>query len=815
MPPVDSLIQDIKYAFQQILKSPGFALTAVISLALGIAATTSVFSVVYGVLVNPYPYAHSERMVHLVAIGPSGGEDWPNLTGSQLETFRKASVVQSVAAEDDWDLITTGKDVPEDVEATYLTPNYVSHFGVPALIGRGFIASDAPAGQDAQLVTVLSYKFWQRHYGGDPNVLGTKLELSHKTYTIVGVMPERFTWGDGDVYLPLALTNNPVKVFFPMIVLKLGVTHAQANGEFQALLKQFAKDPNWHGPKEFHVRVQGLNDQFMARLGSTLALLFAAVALLLLIGCGNVSILLLARGTARQHELAVRAAIGASRTRIIRQLLTEALTLSIAGAAIGVALSYGIVDLIKAWLPERSFPHEAEISINLPVLAFCVCVALLTGILFGMSPALRFSRPQIAQLIAASGKRLIGGGVHGKRTHDTLVAGQLALTLLLLTAAATAAASFLQLTKTKLGYDPNNVMSVGIPIHENTYKTWEARSAYFTQLRQRIAAMPQVVSAGISSNATPPANGWGQLFEIKGRPLSNKVDLRANMVSPEYFEVLHIPLLQGRIWNETENARGARYAVINETMAKRYWPGGDAVGHEFRMPELKGAPPYNLTVPQIDSWFEIIGVVGDARDDGLRDPEKPQAYIPYTDAMSMYTQVLVRTHVPPLSILHAVRLQIQQIDPDQQTIKEVRDLHQWITTRPEWAQERFVAMLFAGFSIVGLLLAAVGLYSVVSYAVVQRTNEFGIRMAIGAQPADVLRYVLRGTAGSVGSGLAIGVLFSILFNSFAVRWVEGGSRNPAVLALVVVLLAITCLVASLFPARRAARLDPMAALRYE
>ncbi|MBV9294899.1 MAG: ABC transporter permease, partial [Acidobacteriaceae bacterium] len=499
---MDSLFQDIRYALQQLWKSPAFAFTAVISLALGIAATTSVFSVVYGVLMNPYPYAYSKRMVHLIVIDPAGSENWINLTGPQVEIFRQARAVESVAAQNDWDLIITGKDVPEDVEAVYFTPNAMTLLGVPALLGRELISSDAPPGQDPQPVAVLTYKFWQRHFGGDPEVLGKSLELVHKTYTIVGVMPDRFTWGDEpDVYLPLRLTLDPVKNFFPLILLKPGVTHAAANAEFQALLQQFAKDPHWHGPKQFRTQVQGLNEHFVKRLGTTLALLFVAVALLLVIGCGNVSILLLARGTARQHELAIRGAMGANRGRIVRQLLTESIILSLAGALLGIALSYGNVSLMKRWLPEGSFPHEAAITINLPVLCFCVALAVLTGILFGLSPALRFSRPEIAQIIAASGKRLIGN-VRGKRTHNALVAAQLALTLLLLTAAGTAAAGFLELRHTKLGYDPKNVMSVGIPVHENTYGTWQARATYFDQLRQRIAALPEVVSAGISTNAT-------------------------------------------------------------------------------------------------------------------------------------------------------------------------------------------------------------------------------------------------------------------------------------------------------------------------
>jgi predicted permease len=471
-------MQDLGYAFQQLRKNPGFALTAAFSLALGIAATTAVFSVVYAVILDPFPYKHADRMVHLVLEDNAAHERFPGLTGRQVLQLRKCNLVESVAVQDEWNLTTTDEDVPEDVTAIYLTGNSTTHFGVPALLGRGLIDSDAPDGGDPQPVAILGYQFWQRHYRGDNTVVGRKLQLVHKPYTIVGVMPQRFTWGDADVYLPLALMADPKKDFFPMTLLKPGVSHAAANAELQIIFKEFAKETPTRFPKQFHVRVQGLNDMFVKQLGHTLALLFGAVAMLLLIGCSNVSILLLARGTGRQHELAVRAAIGASRVRIVRQLLTESLALSIAGAALGVLLAYRTVALIVSWLPEYSFPHEAAIRINLPVLFFSVGLALATGILFGLSPVLRFSRPAIAQVIQTSTRRLIGG-VNGKRTHSILVAGQIALTMLLLSAAGAAVESFLHLAHASLGYDPHNTMSVGIPAHDNTYMTWERRSQYF------------------------------------------------------------------------------------------------------------------------------------------------------------------------------------------------------------------------------------------------------------------------------------------------------------------------------------------------
>lgn len=809
-----SFLQDIRYAIQQARKNPGFNATAIISLALGIAATTAVFSVIYGVLMNPYPYAHAERMVHLVVKDNSGDDRWIFLTGPQIRQLREARFIDSVAAQDDWDLITTGGDVPENVSAIYFTGNAMMHLGVPALMGRGLIPSDAPEGQDPQPVAVLTYTFWQRHFNGSPDILGRKLELVHKAYTIVGVMPPRFAWGPCDVYLPLKLTSDRNKTYFPLIRLKPGVTHAAANSAFLPILQEFAKDTPAHFPKRFHVQVQGFNDQFVKTLGGTLALLFGGVAVLLVIGCANVSILLLARGTARQHELAVRAAIGASRQRIIRQLLTESIGLALAGTGLGVLLAYKTVGFIVHWLPEYSVPSEAVIQVNLPVLLFSVALALFTGICFGLSPAIQFSRPEVAQIMQASMRRVIGGA-RGKRTHNLLVAGQLALTLLLMTAAGGAIAGFVRLIHLPLGYDPRHAMSVGIPVHENTYGTWEARSQYFEQLRERLASMPDVISAGISTNATPPNNGWNQVFEIFGKPKLEQPKAGINFISPEYLSVLHIPLVRGRVWNETETMHGAHLALINETMARQYWPEGNALGQQIRFPDLKPEPPQMLTVPGSDSWVQVIGVIGDARNDGLRKSIKPAAYLPFTYEMRMWTQVLVRTRPEPLSILHAVRQQIRDVNPDQQTFSDVRDLHHWITMQTEWGEERLITILFGAFSFLALMLAAVGLYSVVAYGVAQRTSEFGIRMALGAQRRDVLREVFSSTTSSVGGGLLMGIVLSVVFNSVVSHWVEGGSRNPLIILAVILLLMAVALFACLVPARRAARVDPMTALRYE
>ena len=807
-----TLLQDVTFAFRQLRKNPAFALTAIISLALGIGATAAVFSVVYAVLMNPYPYRDSGQLVYLMLKDKAGNDRGPGLNAAQMRQLRQVNSIESVLAMNEWNLTTTDGDLPEDVIAYYLTPNAMAHLGMPALLGRGLIASDAPEGQDPQPVVVLGYKFWQRRYAGRTDIVGRTLQLVHKTYTIVGVMPPRFTWQGAEVYLPLKLVED--QAYFPSLRLKPGVTYERANAELQPIVEQFAKETPRRFPPVFRVRIHGLNDWVVRNLGGSLGLLFAAVALMLLIGCGNVSILLLARGTARQQEFAIRASLGAGRGRIIHQLLTESLGLSLGGAVAGVLLAGQMIRLIMKWMPQDLFPTEAAVRINLPVLAFSIAVALVTSVLFGLWPALRLSRPDLGQVMQ-SGSRRTTGGARGKRTHAILVASQVALTLVLLTAAGEAIAAFRHLMRTDLGYDPHHTMSVGIPVHDNTHMQWEDRAQYFEQIRAKIAELPEVAGAGISTNATPPSNGMNTRFEIFGQSSLEEHQARANFVSPEYFTVLHIPLAAGRMWTHAETMRGARLALVNQTLARQYWPKGNAIGQQIRVPQLKAQPPYGPGVPGSDGWLQIVGVVADARDDGLRKPIQPGIYVPYTLTMRMFTQILVRARGEPLALLTAVRRQVLSIDADQQTMGNVRDLEQWITGQPEWAGERLVMILLSGFSVLALALAVFGLYSVVSHMVVRRTNEFGIRMALGAERRDVLRLVFRSTAASVGAGLAVGVALSLVLGRVLAAWTQETARDPLILVAVMMLLAGSAGAACLAPARRASSIDPMAALRYE
>jgi putative ABC transport system permease protein len=543
-------------------------------------------------------------------------------------------------------------------------------------------------------------------------------------------------------------------------------------------------------------------------------LLFGAVALLLAIGCGNLSILLLARGTARQHEFAVRSAVGASSVRIVRQLLTESLLLSLVGAGLGVFAAYRAIGFLVPRLPDHSYPYEADFHVNIPVLCFSVALAVLSGIVFGLFPALQSAQPQISQVMQ-TGTRRLTGGVKGRRLHTALIAGQIAMTLLLMTAAGAAIQGFLRMLRVPLGYQPQHVMSVVIPIRDDAHTTWADRTRFFTDLHEKIAAIPGVLSAGISTNATPPDSGWRQPVDILGKPASQTQEAHVEFVGPEYFATLQIPFVSGRLWDQSEIARGATLVLVNQSFVRHYLSGGDTLGHSVRVPQFATLPPMALTANGAAGWLQIIGVVGDSLNDGLDKPVAPAVYAPYTLMTVPFTQVLVRTQGDPLAMLHSIKQQIASIDSDQQIDGNIRDLEGWIQREPEYARGRLVSMLFGAFSVLALILAAVGLYSVVSYTVLQRTSELGVRIALGARRRDVLLIVGISAGTGVGLGILSGLALSFGLNRMIVQWIANGTRDSIVVLGVSVLLLAVAAIASLVPARRALAINPIEALRSE
>jgi putative ABC transport system permease protein len=808
------LLQDLRFALRQIFRNPGFSLTAILSLTLGIGATVAVYSILYDAVLHPWPYAGIERIVDTWMTDDAGHERIPPLTGPQIRQLRQAQAVEDVVAFDYTSQTVTGGDVPEDVTAIRLTGTAFQFLGLTPVVGRYIAPSDAPDSQDPQPVTVLSYKFWQRHYRGDPAVAGKTIQLAHKSYTILGVMPPRFTWMDGDLYVPMKLEADQTHRYNTGIKLKAGIAMASAESEFLPLYQQFDRQTPNVFPKQYKLSVRGIAETYTHDLKQTMYLLFGAVALLLAIGCGNVSILLLARGAARQHEFAVRSAVGASGFRIVRQLLTESLLLSMTGAGLGIVVAYQAIGFLVPRLPDHSYPYEADFQINLGVLFFSVGLALLVGVVFGLFPALQSARPEISQVMQAGTRRLTGS-VKGRRLHTALIAGQIALTLLLMTAAGAAIQAFLRMNTVQLGYEPRHVMSVQIPIRENAHTTWADRTQFFAQLREKVAQIPGVLGAGISTNATPPNSGFTFPVDILGKTASQTQDAHVEFVSPEYFTTLQIPLLSGRSWEQSEIVRGATLVLVNQAFVRHYLSGGDAIRHSLRISKLPGTPPGWLAATGSDGWLPIIGVVADSLNDGLEKPAAPAVYAPYTLMTVPFTQVLVRTQGEPLAMLHNVRMQIASLDPDQQIFSDVRDLEGWIQREPEYARARLISMLFGAFSILALTLAAVGLYSVVSYTVLQRTSELGVRVALGARRRDVLYIVAFSAGTSVGLGLVAGLALSFGLNQLIARWIENGTRDPILVLAASGLLILVAALACLIPARRALAVDPMVALRCE
>lgn len=813
----ERLWQDIRYAFRGLLKHPGFSAVAILSLALGIGATTSMFSLIYAVLLHPVPYADWQRLTYPIYLNddqPTSPERWFSLTWAQYQQLLKADCVEDALGDDDTTSEITGHDIPEEVTLTYITENVSSFLRVPALLGRNIQPSDAEAAHQ-QAPVVLSYDFWMRHYNGDRNILGSTLELDHKLYTIVGVMPKEYTW-EPDLYVPMSLLPTRERNVLAIMKLKPDVSLDHADAEIGALVHQFAKETPQYFPSRFRMHLEHITDRIVTAVGPALILLFAAVVMLLIIGCANCSILLLARGMSRQSELAVRAALGASRYRIIRQLIVEALVLAISGSLLGILLAFWMAKLIFSLFPDV-FMHESVIRINPSILAFSIALALVSGLLFGLMPSLRMSRPDVSKVVQATGRKVAGGSGQA-RSLNTLIAAQIALTIIIMGTAGAAIGGFMRMTHRNFGYDPAHVMSVPVPLHQHSYLTREDRAAYFKTLQQRIAAVPGVTGVALSANATPPHSGNNLAFEILGIPFAQRQYLRADFISPEYFSTLHIPLLQGRLWDETENTRGAAVAVINQTLAREYFPNGDAIGRQIRTPTLtlqSGDPGQLVGVPDTNGWLQVIGVAADSLNDGLDKPVQPALYMPYPRIMWTGTQFLVRTQGLPLASLHDVQRAVLSVNPDQQTDFNVRDLNQWIEQQPEFKQQRLFSILFGLFSSLALALALVGLYSVVSYSVAQRTNEFGIRMALGAQRAHVLWIVCRNIGITVCSGLFAGLLIFLTLHKLLAHWTQNSYSSPLILAAVAALFILCAAFACTIPALRAASIDPMQAVRYE
>jgi predicted permease len=688
------------------------------------------FSLIYAVLLHPFPYAGADRIMNPQFVKTQQPDvfQWFTLSEPQLDDLRLAAPVDSVLGFTSGHLVITIDGLPEDISGVYLTENADSFFGVRPLFGRMIEPFDA-----GHAVVVLNYRFWQRRFDADPHVIGRALNMNHNSYTIVGVMPRSFAFNDtagvGDVYLPASLmraAGDSAPSFLPWIKLRPHVTVAAANVALDPVVREILKIHS-EASLAWHLGLQPIIVPYQQDLGGTLALLLAGVVILLIIGCANCSILLLARGRTRQRELAIRTAIGASRWRIVRQLLVEALAISCTGAVLGVAASYWLARLPLVLSPD-SFPAESVIRINAPVLAFSVALALFCGILFGLSPALRLSRNDPARALTTRLQSAVG--VSARRRWSVLIAAQVALTLLLMATAGTAIRGFLGLAQTPLGYDPSNVMQLGIsphvddPANESSLQSREARAAYIQQIREKIASVPGILTVAVGTDATPPFSDpvdTESSFSLDGTRASEQPQARVMLVSQQYFDALRIPLLEGRVWSTDENSSGDFIAVVNRTFETRYLSsfngvGSNALGRQIRIPALPFQNHSTASSAQSTAWRQIDGVVGDARNDTVGRPVVPAIYLPYTTLLRQYADLFVRTQGDPLTYLHSILAAVASVASDQQISNGAFTLTEAIKGDPQYSRQRLFSILFGVFSAMALGLALVGIFSLVAYS---------------------------------------------------------------------------------------------------
>jgi putative ABC transport system permease protein len=811
-PWIENRLADLSFAFRQMRRERLFSLVSCLSLALGIGATTVMFSVVYSVLINPYPYKDANRIMHVHIFDRDAFLTDLLLSSSQFQRFQDSRVLDGAVAMDQAPMSETSGEFPESVLAGHLSANAFEFFGVPPLIGRQFTPRDATDSSHPANVAVLSYHYWKKHFAGQPEAIGKTLQLNRDNYTVIGVLPARFAWWNCDVYTPLPYSTDPDRTAMVFVRIKTGVGLAMAQKELQGFVQDIARETPKHFPRELKVGLVPLNNIFVGSFAGTIYVLLGAVSMLLAIGCANVSVLLLARGRSRTHELAIRAAIGGTRRRILSQLLTESVALALTGGVIGILLAVGGCTLIPRFLPDGTFPNEAAFGLNIPVLLASTILAVLSGIVFGIWPALRLSRPHLNELLQL-GNRTLTGNKGANRSNDILIAGQVALSLVLLAAAGATVRSLHGLMHKPLGYDPHNVAWLTIPLRDGTYTDWQKRIRYYAEIRDDVASIPGIQSAAIAYSWLPPVSLYRSSAQIRGRSNDENQTVTIQQVSGEYFSTLRINLQRGRLWTNSETLRAEPLAVINETMAHRYWPKGDPLGQMVHLDELKARTSWTVQSPRNDGWVQLVGVVSDTPNNGLTDPVLPTVYVPYTLVANDAFDVVVRTQGDPQTFVRSIREQISQRDRDQMTLQ--------MTTAEErlnsegLSRERFVTMVFLVFASLGLSLGAIGLYSVASYTVSRRTHEFGIRIALGAARADVLKVVLRSVLRSVIGGLTAGVFINLAAAKLVEHWIDGNVRDPLMLATIAFIAISVTMLACLRPAARAAFIDPMDVLRMD
>jgi putative ABC transport system permease protein len=803
---LERFAQDARYGLRRLRKERDFALLAIVALALGIGAATVIFSVIDNVLLEPFPYREADRLTKFYIHDQSH----PEQTGRSdflMSEFR-AFVDQNHVFED---LIATrGLDVLyTDSEGAKLFPGYETtantfdFFGVKPLLGRAMVSDDGSPGGPP--VAVMSYRAWRTEFGGDPNVVGRLLTLNGQQTTLIAVMPPRFQLYDGDFWFPLRTTDESARVT-TMARLRLGASMQSAASDLDRIARGLAKVYPDVYPAKFSVTAISLVDRVVRRFRPLLYALMAAVSMLLLIACSNVANLLLARATAREHEIAIRASLGASRTRLVVQLMIESFLLAAFGCVVGCAVAYGGIRAIAVTLPRDLFPNEAVIRLNGRVLAFAMAMAIVTTFVSGLAPSLHAVGRDLYERAKAMGKG--GGGARHGKLRSALVVAQVALSIVLLVGAGLMIRSLLAIEHVDLGFNPDHVLAARIPLPEGRYKTAEQKREFFRAVLQRISGLPGLTSAAEAS-AIPPSGGPRTEVTIPGDNRAEKLRASVQLCSDGYFQTMGQPLVRGRLMTESEVDSARRVIVVNETLASKFFGKDDPIGRSIKFDAFDRLPES----PR-DAYFEIVGIVADARNSGVEERPWPEAFVPYTVTGALGRALLVRTAVEPNSILPDIKREVRAVDPNVAlTLASTVDR---MLEQNAYAQPRFAAFVLASFAGTGLLLSAIGIFSVMAYTVSLQTHEIGVRMALGAQRGAVLRMVLSRAAAMIVSGIVIGELASLGLTQMLRNQLWGVSpHDPVTLAAVVAVLGAAGGVACLVPARRATHIDPMVALRYE
>jgi putative ABC transport system permease protein len=801
------LPQDIRFGARSFLRTPGFTTLAVLSLALGIMATTAMYSVIHAVVLDPFPYKDVDALMSVKSWNPKQeGFRTYYTTDEFLEFAERSTIFDGVIASTISDVLWTEDGDPQRLRGNYGTPNTFLVMGVPALVGRTYLPDDART--DAAPVVVLGYRFWQRQFGGDRSVVGRQLRLNDQVRTVVGVMPKRFMWRGADVYLPITFERGQVvegvRTVHLLGRLKSGVNAAQAEADLLPIVRDIVQKMPKQSPAEWRAGLLSFKETFPSSIRDDLWVLFGAVGLLLLIACANVSNLLLSRAAGRQREMAVRSALGGSRWRMIRQLLTESALLALAGGVLGVALAYGALRLILTLVPPNTIPDESEVAVNLPVLLFTLGVSAATSLIFGLAPALH-TVGDLMNPLRGSGRSVTGGTAQAL-LRRSLVVGAVALSIMLMVGASLMIRTVLAVGRVGLGFEADRVLTLRVPLPDRKYPDVARRVLFFEELLPGIASVPGVRAAAVNTSAHPFGNfGWN--VEVPGSTATDQPVIW-HQISADYTKALGISLVKGRLFTPEEVKARRQIALVNEAFERTRLQGAEAVGRVVRMPRLT-QPPVGLA----DDRLEIVGVVHDTLNRGMTDALQPEIYVPYSLA-GMANRVVVQTAGDPAAVTRSVVERVYAVDRDQ-PVTDVRTVESFLNDFI-YAGPRFNVVLLSVFAALGLALAIVGVYGVMAHTVAQQTREIGVRIALGADPYAVGRMVVRSGASLLLMGVGLGLVGSVFGARLLARQIWNVSPfDPISFAAASIVLVAAGLQACMWPAWRASRTQPIVALRQE